>query len=204
MMNNKIPFDIKYKNQIKSGKYRVVTRYDDEKQVRIVCWNRKDKYRPILALITSSDGEEFNNYYTIHGWSNPEEKYIDKYDLFLIENKTDAQSLVEELKLHLSLLTEEERQQEWEEIKKWEEQNFNVKIENNSNENEVDRVINEISQKYNNIKDACIETFSWGKSRLIEKVVEYIKNTAHTFFNDDKACEHSKVLAEYIKEYLEK
>lgn len=44
----KIPFDIKYRPQIESGKYKVET--GDKKQVRIICWNRKVNDFPIVAL----------------------------------------------------------------------------------------------------------------------------------------------------------
>lgn len=44
----KIPFDIKYRSQIESGKYEVET--GDKKRVRIICWNRKVNDFPIVAL----------------------------------------------------------------------------------------------------------------------------------------------------------
>ena len=41
----KIPFDIKYRPEIESGKYKVVTVVDN-KPVRIICWDRKSCYKP--------------------------------------------------------------------------------------------------------------------------------------------------------------
>jgi len=45
----KIPFDVKYRSQIESGEYSVVT--GDDKPVRIICWDRHyDNQHPIVAL----------------------------------------------------------------------------------------------------------------------------------------------------------
>ena len=41
----KIPFDIKYRPEIESGKYKVITVVDN-KPVRIICWDRKSCYKP--------------------------------------------------------------------------------------------------------------------------------------------------------------
>ena len=43
----KIPFDIKFRPQIESGKYKVQT--SDGKDVRIICWDAKNSY-PIVCL----------------------------------------------------------------------------------------------------------------------------------------------------------
>lgn len=51
----KIPFDIKYRDKIESGEYKVETR--DGRPVRIVCYDRKYGY-PIMALATEADGHE--------------------------------------------------------------------------------------------------------------------------------------------------
>lgn len=44
----KIPFDIKFRPQIESRKYKVVTR--DDKPARIICWDAKGDL-PIVALV---------------------------------------------------------------------------------------------------------------------------------------------------------
>ena len=44
----KIPFDIKYRPQIESGEYKVVTA--DDHPVRICCWNAEEDW-PIVALV---------------------------------------------------------------------------------------------------------------------------------------------------------
>lgn len=48
----KIPFDIKYKPQIESGKYKVETR--DGRPVRIICWDA-NSYTPVVFLATEHD-----------------------------------------------------------------------------------------------------------------------------------------------------
>ena len=58
----KIPFDIKYRPQIESGEYKVVTRADEP--VRIICWDRKnykgqrEPQTPIVYLLLSKGGCE--------------------------------------------------------------------------------------------------------------------------------------------------
>ena len=48
----KIPFDIKYRPQIESGEYKVVTRDNDP--VRIICWNASSP-QPIIGLVYDSN-----------------------------------------------------------------------------------------------------------------------------------------------------
>ena len=56
----KVKFDIKYRQQIESGEYKVET--VDGRQVRIVCWDAHNPYRgnDIVALAASSSGEGEN------------------------------------------------------------------------------------------------------------------------------------------------
>lgn len=70
---------------------KIVTRYGN-RSVRIKCTDMKSK-RPIVALITISDGTEFVNEYTTNGWHDLEEKYPDKYDLFFYDNNEDKSEL---------------------------------------------------------------------------------------------------------------
>ncbi len=44
---NRVPFDIKYKEKIQSGKYQVQTK--DGHNVRVVCWDA-DEYFPIVVI----------------------------------------------------------------------------------------------------------------------------------------------------------
>ena len=53
----RIPFDIKYRPEIESGKYKVVTEFGEP--VRIICWDSKyHSDLPIIALIDDGDGED--------------------------------------------------------------------------------------------------------------------------------------------------
>lgn len=56
----KVKFDLKYRQQIESGEYKVETA--DGRQVRIICWDVHNLYREndIVALATSSSGEGEN------------------------------------------------------------------------------------------------------------------------------------------------
>jgi len=52
----KIPFDIKYRPEIESGKYKVVTR--DGRDVRIICWDKRvyGGRHEIVALVPTPEG----------------------------------------------------------------------------------------------------------------------------------------------------
>lgn len=53
----RIPFDIKYRPEIESGKYKVVTEFGEP--VRIICWDSKyHSDLPVIALIDDGDGED--------------------------------------------------------------------------------------------------------------------------------------------------
>lgn len=51
----KVPFDIKYKDDIYAGIMHVITR--DGKWARIICWDMKNDF-PIVAVVTYQDGRE--------------------------------------------------------------------------------------------------------------------------------------------------
>lgn len=77
----KIPFDIKYRPQIDSKEYKVVTR--DGKPVRIICWDRKstDKYC-IIALVNTDNDELYLSFTKDGKYAEPKTK--DNFDLFII------------------------------------------------------------------------------------------------------------------------
>lgn len=64
----KIPFDIKYRPEIESGKYKVENR--EGKPVRIICWDKKSEKKygyHIVALIEFGPQHEESTYFTIDG-----------------------------------------------------------------------------------------------------------------------------------------
>lgn len=82
----KIAFDIKYRPQIESGKYKVVTRKGET--VRIERWDGKDDANPIDAFIWHND--EWNGPW--HWHSNglyKTAKSEDDFDLFIIITETE-------------------------------------------------------------------------------------------------------------------
>ena len=94
-MKKKIPFDIKYRPQIESGKVQVVTR--DDRPVRIICWDVKDRYS-IAAFVKFVDAEdEIVSVYTQDGFYQLSKKPCQN-DLFLLvdDGLTDFQSLLAE------------------------------------------------------------------------------------------------------------
>lgn len=74
----KIPFDIKFKPQIESGKYKVVT--EDDEPARIICWDSTiNKERPIIAIVFDDQIEQYKangRYDNDYDTSN--------YDLFIV------------------------------------------------------------------------------------------------------------------------
>lgn len=74
----KIPFDIKFKPQIESGKYKVVT--EDDEPARIICWDSTiNKERPIIAIVFNDQIEQYKadgRYDNEYDTSN--------YDLFIV------------------------------------------------------------------------------------------------------------------------
>lgn len=65
-MNNWIFFDTSLRPQIESGEYAVRT--GNGRPVRIICWDAKDRLnRPIVGLVTESDGREILMEWNIHG-----------------------------------------------------------------------------------------------------------------------------------------
>ena len=77
-----IPFDVKFRPQIESGEYKVVTR--DRKPVRILCWDRKGDW-PIMALAAEEDGlESYINCYSNGRNTYGEQEEEWPYDLFIV------------------------------------------------------------------------------------------------------------------------
>ena len=82
-MEERIPFDIKYRPEIESGKYLVKTK--DGKSVRIICWEKQGRF-PIVALSKEreEDEEEVMRDYCIDGRYYEDE--TSHRDLFLVPN----------------------------------------------------------------------------------------------------------------------
>ena len=78
----KIPFDIKYRPQIESGKYKVETR--NGLSVRIICWDRKHGH-PIVGLAyeKATGCESYVNAYA-DGTTSANEKLKFSDDLFIV------------------------------------------------------------------------------------------------------------------------
>ncbi len=70
----KIPFDIKYKSQIESGGYEVVTAQGS--LAKIISWDA-DEDKPIVALITNNyNGYKYAKAYYINGIHNEDEDSV--------------------------------------------------------------------------------------------------------------------------------
>ena len=83
----KISFDIKYRPEIESGKYRVETR--EGKSVRIICWDGNTKDCPIVGFIASHD---YVRYWHNTGIIKEDYGCNNKDDIFII---TDEVNLTE-------------------------------------------------------------------------------------------------------------
>ena len=92
----KIEFDIKYRPEIESGKYKVVTRTN--KPVRILCWDRvarvgQEQDLRLCVLISEEDGERCY-YYHLSG--KPWLSDIDR-DLFILTDQPELTEFEQEL-----------------------------------------------------------------------------------------------------------
>lgn len=76
----RIPFDIKHRDKIESGEYKVETR--DGRSARIICWDVISN-SPIVALLMFNDGTEFIGEFTREGnyWNSKMESCK---DLFIV------------------------------------------------------------------------------------------------------------------------
>ena len=75
---------------------KITTRYGD-REVRIICTDRKGK-RPIVALMVDmDDGSEYITSHSINGWIDDEEKYPDKRDLFFADEEEELSEFEKEL-----------------------------------------------------------------------------------------------------------
>ena len=77
----KVPFNIKYREQIESGEYRVETR--DGRKVEIMKWDAKGRC-PIIALVTESEDMEAARHYYEDGTDESRNGYS---DLFVIKDE---------------------------------------------------------------------------------------------------------------------
>ena len=97
----KIPFNIKYRPQIESGEYKVVTR--DGNSVRIICWDRLvtehyDNYN-IVALVTETEYESTHYYYQDgHLWNKAKGEGDSSLDLFIVIPKSELTDFEEKVK----------------------------------------------------------------------------------------------------------
>lgn len=79
----RIKFDVKYRGQIESGEFKVVTR--SGLPARVICWDREwrnSSYEmPIVALIEAEDGREWPYTFSMDGKFKGSKE--SDYDLFL-------------------------------------------------------------------------------------------------------------------------
>ena len=72
----KIPFDIKYRDKIESGEYKVVD--NDNHNIRIICWDKKSEKKYgycIVGLVEFGPNHEESTYYTIDGKARLKDKH---------------------------------------------------------------------------------------------------------------------------------
>ena len=85
----KIPFDIKYRSEIESGKYLVITR--EGYSVRIICW----EYDPRTPIIATVEGKSIGKFYQTNGrLGGLLEGEEHSLDLFLVSNPDYKESII--------------------------------------------------------------------------------------------------------------
>lgn len=82
-MSKRIPFNIKYRPQIESGEYKVIT--NDGHNVRIICWDKRTSGEEcIVALVSGEEGGEKTLHYTKEGYCTSSTDEFRKRDLFIV------------------------------------------------------------------------------------------------------------------------
>lgn len=96
----KIPFSIKYRPQIESGEYKVVT--TKEQSVRIICWDRSTTYWKIVALVLAPDGKTENPFtYDVNGNESDGCLHNHELDLFIITPEPELSKFEKALEVFL-------------------------------------------------------------------------------------------------------
>ena len=80
---DKVPFDLELAKEISNGtkEGRIVTRKGDS--VRILCWDKKDKTYPIVALVDNGSEEDFKTYTNEGVWNTDKSCTLMNYNLML-------------------------------------------------------------------------------------------------------------------------
>lgn len=69
-------------------KNRKVTTRLGNREVRIICWDRKNNNnKPIITLMIDPEGNEYITSHSINGWVDDKERYPDKRDLFFADEE---------------------------------------------------------------------------------------------------------------------
>ncbi len=92
----KIPFNIKYRPQIESGEYRVVTREDCPVEIKI--WDLKGDFPVVGVYYDYKNKRDTAVQVTAEGWCSikPDDNYSD--DFFIITDKPELTEFEEILK----------------------------------------------------------------------------------------------------------
>ncbi len=80
---------------------KITTRYGD-REVRIICTDRKGKYPIVALMVDTDDGSEYITSHSINGWIDGKEKYPDKRDLFFVDEKEELTEFEKELQIIIS------------------------------------------------------------------------------------------------------
>lgn len=97
----KIPFDIKYRPEIESGKYKVQT--TDGRDVRIICWDKHYGGRiELVALVPTSEGNtEICQLYNTDG-TLISSTWNEKFKLVLITDEPELTEFEQRIEMHLA------------------------------------------------------------------------------------------------------
>lgn len=89
----KIPFDIKYREQIENKEYRVVTR--DGRTVRIICWDRKSETGNCIVVLVPNGTYEYSCFFKNTGRFL--DSSISEVDLFIITPEPELTEFEKEI-----------------------------------------------------------------------------------------------------------
>ena len=155
----RIPFDIKYRSEIESGKYKVET--EDGRSAEILKWDAKVRKEEGGFLIVCVDcGESILYIYDSKGKIHEKLVKGTHLDLVIYTDEPEEHPIIKELKEHLASLSENDRQKELKELQEWYEERF--KPEQKDWVEEFRKCLEamspeEFEEKWNEVKKRCGE-----------------------------------------------
>ena len=212
------PFNLQ--EYLENPNRKVTTRLGG-REVRIICWDRKDNNnRPIITLMKDTNGNEYTTYHTINGFVDETEKYIDKRDLFFADDEV-SQEFIDEYQFntichHLDMKKElfkkdgnQTEQDRWQGLLDWLKSKKHLIVKGDETHPSIIQEGKEIQDWYN-LRFATKSDDEEELSEFESELYSTISDVWQDYMLDkevnlvDTVKEHSNSLLELAKKELEK